>query len=234
MKLRTILQSLVFVIASSIALAGSSTITVFDTTGATKTFNVTTDSSGHFVSQYVMCDQSAAANCQGVDSNHNAAVAIPTAGAAVDGWNATEGTKADAAYTSGSGSIVAILKGIYTAVSSAIPLGTTGGITPLKLSGITNSALAIKNSGGQLFLLQCGNTNASEAYVQIFNIAAASVTLGTSTPTLSIPIAATSTGGFALSNVGLQFNTAMSAAVTTTATGSTALGSALDCNAGYN
>jgi hypothetical protein len=75
MKIRTALQAGVFLLASSFALAGSSTVTVLDSTGATKTFNVTTDGSGHFVSQYVVCDQSAAANCATVDSSHNLAVA---------------------------------------------------------------------------------------------------------------------------------------------------------------
>lgn len=46
-------------------------------------------------------------------------------GAGTDGWNVTEGTKADSAYAgSGSASIVAILKGLYSAYTSAIPAGT--------------------------------------------------------------------------------------------------------------
>jgi hypothetical protein len=42
-------------------------------------------------------------------------------GAGVDGWNVTEGAKADAAWTSGSGSIVAILKAVDRDITSAIP-----------------------------------------------------------------------------------------------------------------
>lgn len=131
-------------------------------------------------------------------------------------------------------SLIATDKAAANAINSPPPLGTTGGITPLKLNALTNTAVAIKASGGQLFMLQCGNTNASEYYVQVYNVAAGSVTVGTTAPTLSIPIAATSTGGFALSLVGLQFGTAISAAWTTTATGGTAPGTAADCNVGYN
>lgn len=51
------------------------------------------------------------------------------AGGATDGWNLTEGTKADTAYAgSGSASIVAILKGIYA--NSASGSGLTGSATP--------------------------------------------------------------------------------------------------------
>lgn len=146
----------------------------------------------------------------------------------------TEGTKADTAWSgSGSGSIVAILKAIWAAVTSPVPLGTTGGITPLKLPALTNSAVAIKASAGQLFLLQCGNTNSVQVSVQVFNVAFGSVTVGT---TASIPfeIAPNSTGGFALSLQGLQFGTAMSVAATTTSTGGTAPSTAIDCAVGYN
>jgi hypothetical protein len=51
-------------------------------------------------------------------------VSVP-ASAAVDGWDVTKGTKADAAYAgSGSASLVAILKGLYNAITSPIPPGT--------------------------------------------------------------------------------------------------------------
>ena len=59
------------------------------------------------------------------------------AGAFVDGWDITQGAKADAAYTgSGSASVVAILKGIYTTASGPIALNLNGtataqtGLTP--------------------------------------------------------------------------------------------------------
>lgn len=185
-----------------------------------------------------------------------------SAGAGVDGWDLTQGAKGDSAYAgSGSASMVAILKGLYAAVSGPIPTqagtviiggvgidqttaGTTngvvnkaaavGGSTPSLAAALSTTVTAIKASAGSLYLVQCYNPNATVAYAQVFNIASGSVTLGTSTPLLSVPIPATSNGGFAMSTVPVAFGTAMSWAATTTATGSTAPGTALTCNAAYN
>jgi hypothetical protein len=99
---------------------------------------------------------------------------------------------------------------------------------------LSTTPKAIKASGGQLGLVQCYNPNSSQAYVQVFNIASGSVTLGTSTPQMSIPIGPTATGGFGLTVVGVQFTTAISAAPTTTAIGSAAPATAVDCNFAFN
>lgn len=167
-------------------------------------------------------------------------------GAGTDGWNVTEGAKADSAYTTGSGSIVSVLKGIYTNTGAATPagantignvtaaLGTTNGWTPKLLNALSTTVVSIKSSAGEVGMLQCYNPNSSQAYIQVFNIASGSVSLGSSTPTLSIPIGPTATGGWALANPGINFSTAISIAATTTATGSTALSTAVDCNAVYN
>jgi hypothetical protein len=61
------------------ALAGSGTITVLDSTSATRTYDVITDGSGNYVSKMGLCDQSAAANCATVDTNHALNVSQPTA-----------------------------------------------------------------------------------------------------------------------------------------------------------
>lgn len=61
------------------------------------------------------------------------------AGSGVDGWNLTEGAKADTAYAgSGSASMVAILKGIYSSVNGPIPAGTA----------IIGASYAYQNSSG--------------------------------------------------------------------------------------
>jgi len=78
------------------------------------------------------------------------------------------------------------------------------------------------------------NSNAVDAFLQIFDAIAADITLGTTTPTLSLPIPAggSSTGG-GMDNilvVPTHFSTAMTYAVTTTATGSTPLGANLIVN----
>jgi hypothetical protein len=108
------------------------------------------------------------------------------------------------------------------------------GWTPLLENGLTTTVKSVKSSGGQLGMLQCYNPNSTQAYVQVFNVASGSVTLGTTTPLQSYAIAPSSTGGLAMSSVGVQFSTAISIAATTTAIGSTAPATAIDCNVAYN
>ncbi len=121
-----------------------------------------------------------------------------------------------------------------TALPVSSSLGTTNGWTPLRLSALSTTVQTIKGSTGQLGMLHCYNPNSTQIYAQVFNAASGSVTLGATSPTLSIAIAPTSTGGWALPSPGAQFSTAMSIAATTTATGSTAPSTAPDCNVVYN
>ncbi len=116
---------------------------------------------------------------------------------------------------------------------------TSGGIcdgamwTPLILNGLTSTKTAVKTTPGVLGILYCYNSNAAVAYVQVFNATLANVTVGSTTPTLSLPIAATSIGGFGFGGgSGFYFSTAISVAATTTATGSST--NTVDCNVGYN
>lgn len=99
-------------------------------------------------------------------------------------------------------------------------------------SALTNSAVAIKATGGTVGKTLCYNPNATIAYVQLFNLAAASVTVGTTSPLESVPIPPTLNGGFA-SPIGDLFSTAISAAATTTPTGGSAPSTALTCNFAY-
>jgi hypothetical protein len=96
-------------------------------------------------------------------------------------------------------------------------------------TALTNAAQVIKGSAGTLGGWYIYNPNATAAYVNIYNIAAASVTVGTSTPTMNITIPATSAANLEMTN-GVQFGTAISASATTTGGGSTAMGTALEAN----
>lgn len=113
-------------------------------------------------------------------------------------------------------------------------LGTTNGWTPKILNALGTTVTNVKTAAAEEGMLQCYNPNTVVAYVQEFNAVATAVSLGTTTPLLSIPIAPTSTGGWALANPGINFGTALSVATSTTATGSTAPGTALDCNIAFN
>lgn len=123
---------------------------------------------------------------------------------------------------------------IHTDLIAAPTLGSaSAGLSTNFQAALTNTAVAVDANPGQLYELYCYNSNAAVGFVQLFDLATGSVTLGTTTPKLSYGIPATNASGFTVSLVGTQFSTAISAAATTTATGSTALGAGLTCNFKY-
>lgn len=72
------------------------------------------------------------------------------------------------------------------------------------------------------------NDGAADAYLQLFNAPAASVTVGTTTPLMVLPLVA---GGQRIDDIpldGIAFNAGLTVAVTTTRGGSTAPASAAD------
>ena len=148
----------------------------------------------------------------------------------------TDGTNAATTYTAYGTAPSGNVPGVNANVTNANGNPIAKRVSALSITVVQVKGTALATNGG-LYLLQCGNTNASEAYVQVFSVPSASVTLGTTAPDYSVPIAATSTGGFSMA-MPIQFtggtNTGLSVAATTTATGSTALGAALDCNVAYN
>lgn len=100
-------------------------------------------------------------------------------------------------------------------------------------TALTNTAQAIKASAGNLYGYYIYNPNATAAYVEIYNIAQASVTVGTSTATLVFCIPATSAANL-MFPVPIPFsNTGWSIAATTTGGGNTAPGTALECMVFY-
>lgn len=146
------------------------------------------------------------------------------------------------AYTSGTITGSAAL----TAAATPNPAGTgsfgatwsvnlvpkTVGGNAIHTSSITNTVTQVKSSLGQVYGWHIFNPNAATVYVQFFNTANGSVTLGTTTPVISIGIPAS--GAIqAVWPIGLGFNTAINVAVTTTRAGSTAPASSVDLNIFY-
>ena len=132
--------------------------------------------------------------------------------------------------------------GVGLAAICAVPSnaqGPTGtfayaGWTSFLANGLSTTVVTISSSPRVLALVDCYNPNASPVYIQIFNAASGSVTLGTTAPALSVPIGAGNTGGFAMQTSGINFSNALSVAATTTAQGSTAPAAAPVCNFAYN
>lgn len=110
---------------------------------------------------------------------------------------------------------------------------TSGGLTVANLNGgdtftaLTSTAQVIKGSAGQIYGWYIYNPNTVVSYVIVYNIAAASVTVGTSTPAMVFAIPPGSAANATMDG-GIAFGTAISAAATTTAGGNTAPSTALD------
>lgn len=86
-----------------------------------------------------------------------------------------------------------------------------------------NTAQSIATIGGYLDALHVINSNTSQAFIQLFDVAAASVTVGTTTPKQSFLVPAgdgTNSGAFERQfSPPIPFSTAITYACTTTATG---------------
>lgn len=99
-------------------------------------------------------------------------------------------------------------------------------------TALTSTAQVIKASAGNFGGYYIYNPNTAAIYVHVYNIVAASVTVGTSTATLTFCIPAGAAANLELVN-GISFSTAMSWAATTTGGGSTAPTTALEAMCWY-
>jgi hypothetical protein len=116
---------------------------------------------------------------------------------------------------------------VGTPVFTTVTPSTTGGWSKITALAQTTTKKAVKASAGTFGGYYAYNPNATVAYIQVFDVASASVTLGTTPPDLVFAIPATSAANLEITN-GVNMATAMTLACTTTATGSTAPGTGLD------
>jgi hypothetical protein len=111
---------------------------------------------------------------------------------------------------------------------------TTGGLSVANFNSgdtftaLTNTAQVIKASAGNFYGYYIYNPNSSATYVMLYNTAAASVTVGTTTPAMVFCIPATAGANLSL-NYPITFsNAGWSIAATTTGGGNTAPATALE------
>lgn len=115
---------------------------------------------------------------------------------------------------------------------------STGGVSTMNASSsdgstaLTSTAQAIKGSAGLLCGYYIYNPNATAQFVQFYNTAQGSVTVGTTTPLFMVTIPAASGANLAFT-FPVIFSTAMSWAATSTAGGNGAPTTALDAVAWY-
>lgn len=212
----TTLSTINTTLGSPFQAGGSIGNTSFISTQATAAnLNATVVGTGTFLTQAA---QSGTWNI----TNVSGTVSLPT--------GASTAAKQPALGTAGSASSdVLTVQG----VASMTPLvANPTNETPVLKNGLTNTASSVISSqAATLKSYYCYNPNATVAYVQIFDVATAgAVTVGTTTPKWSIGIPATSAANL---RINLSFASGIQVAATTTATGSTAPGTALDCNFSY-
>lgn len=142
-----------------------------------------------------------------------------------DGADVTLGAKADSVCSTATGTctLQALIKYLNSIAST-----TSGPYT----GSITNTAVAVDASAGTLWGYYFYNPNASACYVQFWNTAQGSVTVGTTAPILSLAIPATSAANVQFA-VGHAYSTAITIAATTARAGGTACGSNIDANVWY-
>lgn len=99
-------------------------------------------------------------------------------------------------------------------------------------NAVTTTVQSIKASTGQLYGYHIFNPNSTVCWVQLFNLAAGSVVLGTTVPFKSLGIPALG-GAVTSKTIGAAFDTAISVAVTTTRNGNSACAIALDVDVEY-
>lgn len=91
---------------------------------------------------------------------------------------------------------------------------TQGGLTIFRSIDLDESEEEIKATAGQLYGYYFSNSNAAARFLKFYNATAANVTVGTTTPVLTLYLPPTSAGHVAFTH-GVAFDTAITAAATT-------------------
>lgn len=115
-------------------------------------------------------------------------------------------------------------RSLFLILLLGVSLGAQTVGIPSNQSAIAQTVLNVKPTAGEVVGWNFTNTGNATCYVQFFNALPANVSLGTTTPFMSIPIQTTNVNLF-MTAFRIQFNTAISIASATTATGNSA------CNA---
>lgn len=123
------------------------------------------------------------------------------------------------------------LNSTSNSLNVAVQPETAGGFTIYSASvGATKTQ--VKSSAGQLYGWYIFNSNTSTVYIQLFDVANASITLGTTAPTFSLGVPAGAAANV-FTEIGIPFATAINWAATTTRTGSTGPSNTVDVNFFY-
>jgi hypothetical protein len=123
--------------------------------------------------------------------------------------------------------------GVFAVQENATAASTLNSTSSDGGTALTNSAQSIKGAAGTLHGYYIYNPNTTAQFVQLFNTASGSVTVGTTNPLFMITVPAGSAANLWMAPIGIAFSTAISWAATSTAGGNGAPTTALDAVAWY-
>jgi hypothetical protein len=101
-----------------------------------------------------------------------------------------------------------------TSVPVSLRAVATGGASLYRKLGLTATKDEVKATAGTLYSITLENVNAAVRYVKVYNAAAANVTVGTTTPVMTIRMAATSIATYSFPN-GIDFSAGITVASVT-------------------
>lgn len=186
--LRILLASALVLLPLSEALAGSSTITTKDASGATKTFFVTTDGGGNFYAAGVICDQSAAAACASVGTAGSPSTNALTVQAVTLGHGTAANAMRVELPTDGTGLVNAAQSGTWNIGTLTTVTGVTTVSTVTNLAQMNGAALLMGNgvtgTGSQRVTIASDNTAFSVNATVVNANANGSATSANSSPTV--------------------------------------------------
>lgn len=112
----------------------------------------------------------------------------------------------------------------YQIIKKATPLEGQAalGVSVFRDTALSNTDVAVKATAGQVFGYHIYNPNASDVFVHLYNATTANVTVGTTTPRLTLVVPAGGILDAPSIEYPVDFDTAITAAATTTVGGSTA------------
>jgi len=96
---------------------------------------------------------------------------------------------------------------------------TSGGLSIFRSLDLDETEEEVKATAGQVYGMWVANTGTATRFIKLYNATAANVTVGTTTPVITIPVPGNATddvgGVFAVGGMGVAFDTAITAAATT-------------------
>ena len=135
------------------------------------------------------------------------------------GTNAIGKLAANSGVDIGDVDVTSIAAGTNLIGNVGVGVRTTGGTTIFRSLDLDETEEDVKTSAGQIYWIHAINLAATKRYLKVYNLAAASVVVGTTTPVLTFVLPTqgdTNGAGFTLSMAnGIAFDTAICVAATT-------------------